>query len=362
MLGRLLSRLYAHLLKLYPARFRDEFGVEMGAVFALALSAQDDSSTPPAVRRLKMVRLFFREVWYFPRAYRDARRYQMSIDAGETPAGQASTGEGQVTETWVGRGASWGEALLGALPFLLFGLVHLLEGLAELGGYSYPVFKLGGSLSRPAIALTLLMGVYFASMGGLIFGGLKGFPRWSYAYLGMSLYFGWSESIFRYGEDFNLWPLLPPFAAIILSLLLARSLQPLARLLQGAWNDWTRLSFALYAFAAPMATVVFFDMDWGVSQLYGLVFDTLLLAGGAVAFLHLRTIWSRVLSLEAVVLILVVKGLRYPSFVEDLLALHWQAFLFILIYFGYLLMPAVIGLLKWGVEALFARQRAAASG
>jgi hypothetical protein len=71
--------------------------------------------------------------------------------------------------------------------------------------------------------------------------------------------------------------------------------------------------------------------------------------------LRSRTIWGRVLSLQAVVLILVVLGMRYPSFIEDLLALHWQAFQFILIYFGWLLMPALIGVLRRGMDALSSR-------
>jgi len=132
MLGRLLTRLYSHLLKLYPDRFLDEFGEEMGDVFALALSGLDDSRTPPATRRVKMARLFFREVCYFPPAYLDARRYQVSLGAGETHAGRASYGEGEVTEAWVGRRAPWGEALIGALPFLLFGLAYLTPGLSKL--------------------------------------------------------------------------------------------------------------------------------------------------------------------------------------------------------------------------------------
>jgi hypothetical protein len=45
MLGRLLTRLYAHLLKLYPDPFLDEFGGEMGDVIAQALSDLDDSDT-----------------------------------------------------------------------------------------------------------------------------------------------------------------------------------------------------------------------------------------------------------------------------------------------------------------------------
>jgi hypothetical protein len=58
-----------------------------------------------------------------------------------------------------------------------------------------------------------------------------------------------------------------------------------------------------------MLTVIFFDEDWGAIQLYGLIFDTVLLAAVAVAFLRSRTILGRVLSLEAAVLILVVKWL-----------------------------------------------------
>ena len=64
MLGSLLTRLFSHLLKLYPDRFLDEFGREMRDVFVQALSGFDDIGTPPVIRKLKMARLFFREVWY----------------------------------------------------------------------------------------------------------------------------------------------------------------------------------------------------------------------------------------------------------------------------------------------------------
>jgi hypothetical protein len=358
MLGRLLTLLYSHLLKLYPVRFLDEFGAEMGDVFAQSLSGVNDSSTPNTTRRVNMVRLLFREVWYFPLAYLDARRFQASLSSGETSPSKASYPEEQGTETWVSRGASWGEALIGALPFLACGLAYLLEGVVELGGHHSLALKLlDESLNRPAITITAPMVVYFITALGLLFGVLKGFPRWSYAYLGMSLYFGWSYNNQNYyGVFYKWWVWLPPFVAIVLGLLITRSLKPLTRLLQGTWNDWTRLSFALYAFTAPLVMSSFFDMDWGAPQLYGQFFDTVLLAAGAVAFLRSCTIWSRVLSLEAVVLILVVKGMRYPSFFDDLFALHWQAFSFIIIYFGWLMIPAVIGLLRRGVVALSSRR------
>ena len=58
MLGSLLTRLYAHLLYLYPDRFVDEFGGEMVDLFARVLSGLDESSASPAARRVKMAGLF----------------------------------------------------------------------------------------------------------------------------------------------------------------------------------------------------------------------------------------------------------------------------------------------------------------
>lgn len=356
MLGFALIRLYAYLLRLYPDHFLNEFGEEMGDVFDQALTGLADSGIPPVIRRSKMIRLFFREVWYFPLAYLDARRYQASVGDRETRSGNPSSREGKVTETWVGRRTPWGTALLGALPFLLFGLAYLLDGLAELCGYNRLAFNLlEGSQNLPAIIFTPHVGVYLICALGLILGVLKGFPRWSYAYLGMSLYFGWSYNQQNYyGLFYKWWVWLPTVAAIVLGLLLARSLKPFARLFQGTWNDWTRLSFALYAFALPMFTVIFFDEDWGVLQLYGLFFDTVLLAAMGVAYLRSRTTWGRVLSLEAAVMILVVKwilGGGFPTFDEPQKVVYFW-FLFIFIYFGFLLMPAMIGLLRRGVNTL----------
>jgi hypothetical protein len=88
-----------------------------------------------------------------------------------------------------------------------------------------------------------------------------------------------------------------------------------------------------------------------------LFFDIVLLAAVAVAFSRSRTTLGRVLSLEAAVLILVVKWLLgggYPSFDEPLQVLYFW-FLFIIIYFGFMLLPAMIGLLRQGVDALSSR-------
>lgn len=356
MLERLLTRLHARLLGFYPARFQEEFGGEMKDVFSQELSGLINSSSPPAARRLKMTRSFFREVWYFPLAYLDARRYKASLGAGETPVGEASYGDNDLSDDWLNRRASWGEALLGALPFLLFGMAYLLEGIAELGGHFSLAFNLldgtllDGPPTHPVITLTLPIGVYIVSVLGLLFGVKKGFPRWSYAYLGMSFYFGWYYGNGRfYGVVYDSWAWLPTVAAILMGLLLARSFEPLVRLFKGIWNDWTRLSFALYTFYFPMFTVVDFDGDWGISHLYILIFDTLLLAAGAVFFLRSRTSWGRVLSMSFVVLVLVVKGLIAGGWFDRQ---GWIAFTATLYYLGFLLLPAVLGLLRRGVRAI----------
>jgi hypothetical protein len=359
MLGVLLTRLYSHLLKLYPDRFMDEFGGEMADVFSQTLTGLDDSGSTPNTRRMKMARLFLREVWDFPRTYLDARRYQLSLGSAETPAGSASYREGEATGSWVGHRAPWRAAFMGALPFLLFGLAYLIEGITELSGHFGPGFNLrdgtlflSGPPPHPAVILTLPIGVYIICALVLMFGIMKGFPRWSYAYLGMSIYFGWYYGNGRYyGVVYDLWAWLPLCAAIILGLLLSRSLKPLPRLFQGAWNDWTRLTFTLYTIALPINTIVFFDGDWGVLQLYGLIFDTVLLAAGAVVFLRSRTTRGRVLSLLSALLILFLVGFR-----EGWMDGHfWPMVLATLLYMGFLLLPGVIGLLRGGVNALTSR-------
>ena len=365
MFGRALSRLYASLLKLYPSRFRDEFGKEMGEVFDQVLGGLETAGIPTARRMVEMSRFYLREIWHFPSSYLDARRFQQSFAAGDVPSGTSSYVEEDMVKNWVGQGASWGAALLGAFPFLLFGLVYLLKGFTELNGYYSLMFNY---IVRADVALTYIpkfiryapIAVYLVATIGFLYGWRRGFPRWSYSYLGMAVYFGWYYSNGRfYGVVYGWQAWIPLITVISLGILITHSRRPQKWLFQGIWNDWTRLSFALYAFAVPMFTIIFFDDDWGVPQLYGLLFDTLLLAAGAIVFLRSRTIWERILSLQAVVLILVVKGILlggwFDIFDRDLHALIWSLFFIIFIYFGFLLLPGVISLLQRGINIISAR-------
>lgn len=253
---------------------------------------------------------------------------------------------------WIGQRASWGETLMGALPFLLFGLAYFINAI-----YEQVVLP---NLTVYHVSYTP-MAVYFITAIGLVIGWLKGFPRWSYSYLGMALYFGWYYSNGRfYGVDYGWRAWIPVIVAGLVALLLTRSLRPLTWLVQGIWNDWTRLSFALYAFLLPMFTIIFFDMKWGIFELSGLFFDTILLAAGAIAFLRSRAIWQRVVSLQAAMFLLFIKGVLFANWYSSPDAgdrsLNLPIVIMMLLFWGGLMfLPGLVGLLRRSVSSLSTR-------
>jgi hypothetical protein len=124
----------------------------------------------------------------------------------------------------------------------------------------------------------------------------------------MAYYFGWSYNNQNYyGLFYKWWAWFSALVAIALGLLLVRSLKPLA--------------------------------------------------GIAMAFLRSGSSLRRALWLEGAVLILAVEwilGGGMPAFDEPLRAVYFWS-LFISIYFGFLLLLGVIGLLRQGAAALARR-------
>jgi hypothetical protein len=340
-----LTRWYARLLRLYPRGFRAEFGNEMQAVFAQTLDGVEGAGLSPAQRRFEMARLFVKETWDLPAAVLSAVRFESNPGRQEAPAG-ASGGPG-APPLWTGQGEPWGRALLGAVPFLLFGLAYAIQALAELGAFGEYADR-GWIVAKYAPPP-----VYFIVAIGLLAGWLKRFPRWSIAYLGATLYFGWQYSNGRYyGVVYGWRAWIPPLVVALVALLVTRSLRPLGRLVRGVWDDWTQLSFLLYAFALPMATIVFFDSDWGTLALVGLVVDTMLLAAGAVLYLRLATTLHRVLALQVAMFSLylrnVLMGGWYPA--EHVAAgerVSPVAMLTLVLgWGGLMLLPGLVGLLR----------------
>lgn len=229
----LLASLYSRLLRLYPRRFQQEFAEEMQVVFEDAMeNAKRDGLLPLAA-------LCLRELAGLPvnilREFRDMlMRKELTMITSEKIESVSVADEG--TSRW--------DALVGILPFALFGIASMV------GKSNLPIH---GNI--PFIA------VFLITLTGLIFGAVTGFPRWSYGYLGWSVVYSWwlmgtPTDTFRNAYSpithnqllLGWWGWLPFLLAIGISLMATRSLNPLRQLVAGIWQDWINLSLAIFAF------------------------------------------------------------------------------------------------------------------
>jgi hypothetical protein len=182
---------------------------------------------------------------------------------------------------------------------ILAGLALLVPGLALIG-WPLPV----------PWHHYLVFGSYLFILLGLLAGWVRGFPRWSYAYMGHSLLFAWWLSkvstpglkllgyAFTPNEVWGGRAWLGLGVVAVLALVLTRSLRPLGRLFLGVWHDWTRLSLALYG-CLPLLMWFFFDeVHWPHGAIF-LVMTSLLLTAGAVAYMRSTSTRHRALSLLA---------------------------------------------------------------
>ncbi len=294
-LTRILGWLYAQSLKLYPSGFRDEFGKEMTAVFNEALSdAQQWGWLSLLIwcgrEFASLLTLLIQEQWLSFRREEAIMNQILNVnhvdDADDTGARSP---------------ISWTEIMAGILPFILFGLLYTLKGI----NYHQPWMRRGIPWEL-ALHLFLLV--------GLGVGWALRFPRWAYAYLGVTLMFSAFLAdtvtpglrLFGYTFGRELWgwrAWMPLLALIVLMLLLTRSLRPLRQLFVGMWQDWTRLSFALYAALTWLFMGVAYDgKTWYNQTLYlplNLFLLTLVITGGAFFYLRGRRQWKRVLALPA---------------------------------------------------------------
>jgi hypothetical protein len=245
----------------------------------------------------------------------------------------------------------WPQTLLAALALLV-------PGLALAGWPNLP----------PGWHRALTFGSYLFILAGLLAGWVKGFPRWSYPYLGYSLIFPlWlahvaSPGLQLLGHRFTpneVWgwrAWLGLEAVAVLALLSTRSLRPLARLLAGIWRDWTRLSLALYG-TLPFVIWILFDEVHSPYRLPFLIVTSLALAAGALAHMRSTTPGRRMASLLAGLTVAWLvgtaglsaywHGFRVPGYAP----LHWSETalpmaLAGLVVAAILLVPAVFHLLR----------------
>jgi len=173
------------------------------------------------------------------------------------------------------------QALLGTLPYLAFGLAGMIGNL--ISNYSMS----GHDVEMVMYALGLI---------GLLIGWIHNFPLWSYGYLGISLLIAWFNtdvSINGVRWGYRIW--LPLIVIVLLAMLWRRSLEPLRTFFRDVWNDWTRLTFLMYALGGFMALI--YDESHNPYPLLFMAGSTLIVAAGAWFFLRSSTLVGRILSI-----------------------------------------------------------------
>lgn len=265
---------------------------------------------------------------------------------------EAATGPGE-------QAGSWGAALAAAALFLLLGLGLILQEIP----HSWPV---PGWLAQFGRAL-LLAGIVLPSIGVGI-GWVKGFPRWSYPYVGQTVLMSWymmnaatpGLRVFNYtfGRR-DLWgwrAWIPLLVVAVAALLITRSRRPLARLFSQVWADWTLATFALYGVMPLLVAASFDEMD----RLYSLPFMvglTGVMAGTALIYVRCARPRLRALALAAGVVVSVAAAVAGP-------AVYWFGRGFVnvggsvvagVVVIAVFLAPALVGLLH---RALGPRQPA----
>ncbi len=280
-LFRTLLAAYRCLLRAYPRPMQVEFGAEMEGVFRQTLAAAKRQGAPA------LIGICLRELRDWPAAVVGAHLASWPSAQEMTPmltTTEAAQPEDRTRESWAG-------TLVGALPFLLFGLASALRQFP--GGYDRYVY--------PASYVLMLVGVAV--------GGVRGFPRWSLIYLGWGLVgTGWWVSMgmdavsqrlgFNLGTDQRGWAAWAPLAlAVATSLLLSRSLQPLRALAARRWHNWTWTSLVAYIILSGVVLV--FDENHHPDLLALIGAATLAAAAGAMLCLRGASVAQRSLGLLA---------------------------------------------------------------
>ncbi len=145
-------------------------------------------------------------------------------------------------------------------------------------------------------------------LGPLLLGWLKGFPRWSYAYLGLMLPFSAlltraaTPGLHLFGHTFShneLWgwrAWIPLLFVAALAFLITRSARFQVRFFTNIWHDWTRLSFAFYG-AVPLLLGISFDEVHNPYEAHSLAAAAVLLALGAYLYVRGTSVWRRIIAL-----------------------------------------------------------------
>ena len=284
-----LIRVYAALLRLYPHRFRAEFGDEMQSVFANAVN-------DAAKRGLAAVLMVCaREMWELPRNV--VCEHWGSLQKGSVRMNDTAALD-DPKSPWLG-------TLIGALPFLMLGPITVLLAYP----YPYPAWR----TSEEVVALVRI--IYpLVMLIGLAAGWRARWPRWSFPYLCVGILFldGWiaqlgrwiaqsvAPRVFGLGQE---WPLFGQlvhdlaFFALVPAMvfMLMRTVRGLRPLYLRIRQDWTQLSFGLSVVSAFMLSGADYDEDPQLTL--AVILPGVIVLLSAVAYLRSPNKIQRVLSL-----------------------------------------------------------------
>jgi hypothetical protein len=139
-------------------------------------------------------------------------------------------------------------------------------------------------------------------------GWIRGFPRWSYPYVGhvivFSLYISNATTpgfkLFGYemfGRELWSWRAWIPFLVVVLiALAVTRSVKPIGKFFTNIWNDWTLLTFSFFGFMPLLVAIAFDEMD-RLFSLYFMVILALVMVVAAWYYLRAGTQRGRVIAL-----------------------------------------------------------------
>ena len=190
----------------------------------------------------------------------------------------------------IDRPVRWQQSLLGLIPFLLLPVFYLINAL-------YQAFTSNLNVVEPGVGwLVGLAGLWLLA---LLFGEIRGFPRWTFPYWGVALLVTFYFQSFRgtvFAEQFRgtamVW--LPLLAVALLGMLFRRGLDPLRELVDVVRNDWTVLTFAIYG-ALPLLFWVAYEGTYPKGVLFLVVLP--LLALGAYFYMRFTGIRRRTFAL-----------------------------------------------------------------
>lgn len=288
-----LTHLYAKLIHLYPVRFRAEFAEEMQIVFQDSLN----DAIQDGIR--SVVILCLREYGGLP--FNVVREFWRELQRKETrmlhenivqPPENSATGA---------------QAIMGSLPFLVFGLFLIL--------LEIPIdWKLPAWFDTFAGLVFVLLLILPAIGFGI--GWVQKFPRWSYPYVGMAFVMALyianvttpGLNILGYPifgrEPWGLRACIPLALALIAALAISQSFQPFSKLFTNLWEDWSLLSYLLVGLLPLLIAFQFDEID-RLYSLYFMVPFAVLLVGMVLLYLRSKSTWQQVLVLTIGVLAII---------------------------------------------------------